>query len=90
MKVHELKILPEYFDAVISGDKRFEFRKNDRDFHVFDILRLKEWDLDKYTGREIDVEVRFVLQQFPGMERGYCVMSIIPLTAERKEGDGDC
>ena len=44
MKIHELKILPEYYDAVRLGDKRFEIRKNDRDYHTGDILRLKEWD----------------------------------------------
>lgn len=30
--IHELKILPEYFEAVVSGDKRFEIRKNDRNY----------------------------------------------------------
>ena len=27
---HELKILKPYFDAVVSGDKTFEIRKDDR------------------------------------------------------------
>lgn len=48
MKIHELKILPEYFDAVISGRKRFEIRKNDRDYKVGDQLILKEWSQDDY------------------------------------------
>ena len=30
--IHELKIYPEYFKAVISGEKTFEIRKNDRPF----------------------------------------------------------
>ena len=34
--VHELKCWPEYFEAVISGAKTFEVRKNDRDFAVRD------------------------------------------------------
>ena len=46
-KIHELKILPEYYNAVRCGDKRFEIRKNDRGFHRGDILRLKEWDGEK-------------------------------------------
>lgn len=35
---HNLKILPEYYIAVSDGSKTFEIRKNDRDFHLGDIL----------------------------------------------------
>ena len=75
--IHELKILPEYFDAVRCGDKRFELRKNDRDFHKGDVLRLKEWDGEKYTGEEVDVLVRYILYEWTGgLQAGYCIMSI--------------
>lgn len=30
--IHELKILPKYFDDIRYGKKRFELRRNDRDF----------------------------------------------------------
>lgn len=43
MKEHELKIWPEQFEAVKSGIKRFEFQKNDRDFQVGDLLRLRKF-----------------------------------------------
>lgn len=77
MKVHELKILPEYFDAVCCGDKRFEIRKNDRNFHTGDILFLREWDGEKYTGRTIDVLVRWILFDWQdAIKPGYCIMSI--------------
>ena len=78
MKVHELKILPKYFDAVRRGDKRFELRKNDRDYHSGDILRLKEWDGQKYTGEEMDVLVRYIFYGIDvyGLAEGYCIMSI--------------
>ena len=78
MAVHELKILPEYYDAVRYGDKRFEIRKNDRNFHTGDILRLKEWDGEKYTGEELDAVVRYVYYGIDeyGLSEGYCVMSI--------------
>ena len=90
-KIHELKIAPHFFDQVRYGNKRFELRKNDRDFGVGDILRLKEWDGEKFTGEEIDVSVRFILHQYPGLERGYCIMSIDTMMnyVPRKDGDGD-
>lgn len=76
-KIHELKILPEYFDAVRCGDKRFEIRKNDRNFHSGDILRLKEWNGEKFTGEEIDVLVRWILLDWQdALKPGYCIMSI--------------
>lgn len=44
MKTHELKIRPEFLAAVESGIKKAEFRLNDRDFAVGDLLRLSEVD----------------------------------------------
>lgn len=78
MTIHELKILPEYYDAVRCGDKRFEIRKNDRNYHSGDILRLKEWDGKKYTGEELDVLVRYIYYGIDeyGLAEGYCIMSI--------------
>ena len=88
-KIHELKILPEYFDAVRCGDKRFEIRKNDRNFHRGDILRLKEFDGKEYTGEEIDALVRYVLYDWTGgLQDGYCIMSIDTMmhSIPRQEG----
>jgi hypothetical protein len=40
---HELKVWPQFFDALLSGDKTFEVRKDDRGFHVGDVLWLREY-----------------------------------------------
>lgn len=63
--IHELKILPQYFEAVQSGLKTFEIRKNDRDYKVGDTLVLKEYNNEAYTGREIrkDVWRRFTASE---------------------------
>lgn len=47
---HELKVWPQYGDALQSGLKTFEFRRDDRTpgFEVGDVLRLREW---RPTGR---------------------------------------
>ena len=45
---HELKTWPEFFIETRGGRKKFELRKNDRDFRVGDQLLLKEWDPKVY------------------------------------------
>jgi hypothetical protein len=64
MPAHDLKIWPMYFDAIASGEKRCELRRNDRDYQVRDILNLREWDprQQRYTGRGITVAVTHVLR----------------------------
>ncbi len=48
---HRLKILPEFYQAVIDGRKPFEIRNNDRNFKSGDDIILNEWENGKYTGR---------------------------------------
>ena len=72
-RVHELKILPQYFVAVAAGRKTFEIRKNDRDFQVGDEVVLKEWD-NEYTGQEVEAVILFVTDY--EQKEGYVVFSI--------------
>ena len=76
--IHELKIYPEYFEAVRNGTKRFELRKNDRDFRAGDYLALNEWD-ERYTGRTELVKVTYILDPNDVMTccGGYLVMSVV-------------
>jgi hypothetical protein len=50
--IHEVKILPKYFEEVQSGAKTFEYRKDDRGYKVGDIIRLMEYQPESgnYTG----------------------------------------
>lgn len=82
MKLHELKILPQYYKKVSSGEKRFEIRKDDRDFKVGDLIRLNEFD-NEYTGRDCLVEIIDKLDGGNyGLEKGYCILSIKPYRTE--------
>ncbi len=74
MTIHELKTEPQFFHAIIAGLKTFEIRFNDRNFKVGDELRLREYDTDHYTGREIFRIVTY-LTDFMQCE-GYVVMSL--------------
>lgn len=80
--LHELKTWPYYFEAVLAGVKRFELRRADRDFQSGDTLRLKEWhpESKRYSGREVDALVTFVLDVEEGgdfgLMAGFCAMSI--------------
>lgn len=77
--VHELKIAPEYFQKILSKEKNFEFRYNNRNYQIDDILRLKEYHDGKYTGRETSVKITYILQNFEGLKDNYAILSIKPL-----------
>lgn len=85
--IHELKILPQYFEAVLSGDKTFEVRSvADRTFSCGDNLRLREFDPEMhnrsasgYSGREITVQVTYVLDGIEYKGEPAVVMSIFTL-----------
>lgn len=74
-KIIEKKILPTFFNAVITGRKKFEIRKDDDKVSVGDTVRLREWDGSEYTGRSCSVLVTYVLRGAPeyGLKVGYCI-----------------
>lgn len=76
MKTHELKILPKYFKDVVDGYKKFELRKNDRDFQIGDSLLLKEFDGD-YTGDSVQVVITYIFQGGEyGLDKDYVILGI--------------
>jgi len=80
-KIHILKVAQPYWDAIQSGLKPWEFRKNDRNFQAGDYLHLKEvtQDGEDFTGRMLEAEITFMLNgpKF-GLPEGYCVMTVSP------------
>jgi len=77
-KVHMLKTWPVPFEALRARVKRFEFRKDDRDYEVGDTLWLSEFDPEtgSITGENEVVLVTYLLREGFGIPPGYVVMSI--------------
>lgn len=74
---HFLKTHPEPFRATETGVKRFEFRRNDRNFVVGDTLVLQEFTPEQgYSGKEIRRSVDYILHSGFGLPDGYCIMSL--------------
>ena len=73
---HYIIILPEYYNAIDQGKKSFEVRFNDRNYQVHDILHLQEWADGEYTGREMEVEVTYLLDDPNYCKNGYVIMAI--------------
>lgn len=70
--LHELKTWPRHFEAIWDGRKTFEFRFNDRNYQVGDLLYLREWQphmyhpevkQGEYTGRFVMAVVTYVLRE---------------------------
>ena len=99
IREHELKVVAPYFDALESGEKSFEVRRDDRGFQRGDILILKEWmpynehaqysseRTPHFSGREIRKRIVWILTggQF-GVEAGHVVMAL-ETAPEPKGGD---
>jgi hypothetical protein len=83
--VHRIKSWPTFFRPIITGERAHELRRNDRDFHVGDILRLQEYDpiSQSYTGATCDAEVTSMTSdEMPcavsdeGLRSGFCILTI--------------
>jgi len=83
-KTHELKTWPDFFEAILDGQKNFEVRYDDRGFQTGDHVYLREYDPSnggRYTGRWITARIGYVLHQPPGRRgdtlNGYAVFSLL-------------
>ena len=76
MKNHQLKILSEYFNEVVSGNKTFEIRLNDRNFKVGDSLELLEHDGNDFTGSSASGKIKYIFSDTKfGLQPNWCVFS---------------
>ena len=86
---HEIKILKQFADEIINGNKSFEIRKNDRGYQKGDFIKFRV--IEKYENIVLGVEhplrdklyeITYVLSGW-GLKKDYVVLAI----KERKEGD---
>lgn len=75
-QVHQIRIATTYFEDAESGRKPFELRKNDRNYKEGDILEMMEFKDGRNTGRTIRKVVTYLLENYSGLEDGYCIMGI--------------
>ena len=83
---HYLKIREDYADAVLSGEKTFELRYNDRHYKKGDLIKFKVINRNqcavpkhKLNGKEY--EITYVLGGW-GLNTGYLALGIKPHEAE--------
>lgn len=88
MKTHDLKLSIDFCGAVLSGEKTFEVRKNDRGFQTGDLIRFIPTDGTSYCSSDGTVrehakheisghtyKITYILNGW-GIKNGYVVLGI--------------
>ncbi len=83
-KLHVLKLREPYFEHVATGVKKFEVRKNDRNYKVGDILMLKKWDGVAFTNDYILASITYILDEPLYLRQRYVVLGIDVIQVVRK------
>jgi hypothetical protein len=76
--IHEIKVYPRFFAALVDGSKPFEVRKNDRGYKVGDECMCREFHPVKgYSGQSLLMRVTYVLPGGDfGIDPDYCVLGL--------------
>ncbi len=86
MKTHELKLNIEFCDAVLSGKKSFEIRKNDRGFQKGELIRFKPVN---NSGKAICHEIENCTYKITYILSGWGLKDDYVALAIRKETDDE-
>lgn len=81
--IHELRSWPDEFDAIASGEKKADFRKNDRGFAEGDLIILQEYvpTPDEWASNGRDPELAYGEDYEPGTLTGeFCLVRITHIT----------
>lgn len=79
-RTHEIKLSREFQDAVLSGDKPFEVRYNDRGYQKGDFVKFHVIDRRNVT-EPLDDKLFVITYVLSGwhIEQGYVVFGIRPV-----------
>lgn len=80
-EAHVLKCESPHFEEIAMGNRTFEIRKNDRGFRVGDWICLRWWmtkdgEEPRFGDLSINAQVSSILQDYDGLEWGFCIMSL--------------
>lgn len=84
MKTHTLKVFIKYADAIMSGTKTFEIRKNDRGYKVgdkivFNVVTNEGYAVGEAAKHPLNSEVYridYILDDFEGLAQKYVALAI--------------
>lgn len=95
MKIHKVKIYESYADAVLSGEKNFEIRLNDRGYQKGDRLKFATVDSQGFyiSSHPLDrkeYDITYVHSGL-GMKEEYVALAIQPVVKDgtHKQEKGD-
>lgn len=88
VKIHEVKIGATFFEEAACGKKNFELRRNDRGYRVGDLLELQEYRDGGYTGRTCRKLITYMLEDYTGLQEGYCILGCELIAGEDESGTG--
>ena len=79
MKLHKIKIKPEYYALLDVGIKTFELRENDRDYQVGDSI---QFTIIFENGRLLEIDQKYIITyvlkdvEKYGLKKDYCIFSL--------------
>lgn len=77
--IHQLKIESRFYNDIELAGKRFEVRRDDREYQEGDVLVLRECRDDKLTGRLLYALVTYIHRndaEHVFLVDGYCILGI--------------
>lgn len=77
---YEMRIASSCFPDIEEQKRRFELLKKDKDYKIGDRLKLMEYKGGKATGKVLNVEITCILEDYTGLEDGYCIIGFKPET----------